>query len=368
MKICFVTTGDITSLATMKRATGMANSLITAGHQVGILMLDCENNKQRIDLECPKVDKLLFSNGNFLHEVRQKQRLIKEWYPNLVYVCSFGFRNCIHKYNTAKNTICVVEHSELLSAIPNQKKTLYRLLESLSLRVFDGQIFASKYLENHYTTGSRKKRLGNKPYLYSPYAYNKDMQEVDKTLYDELLQKYEGKEIILYMGTLIRNYGFLDIIKASELMKYPNAKVLILGKGGDKAHGEQYIKEHKLEDKVELLGYVSEEDLSAYFSLANIFVSPLYDTIQDKARCPSKLFMYLAYDKPVVTCKIGEAYQIFGDAGYYFNPGKVDEFAALLDSLSEKDSSSNIDYTQHEWGVRSADFLSWIDTNFKKRL
>ena len=40
-------------------------------------------------------------------------------------------------------------------------------------------------------------------------------------------------------------------------------------------------------------GFVDEEDISQYFSVASAFISPMNDTTQDWVRCPSKMYLYL---------------------------------------------------------------------------
>ena len=51
-KICFVTTGDIKTIATAKRALGLANPLTDLGWQVSIIMEDRKENRHRCNLEC----------------------------------------------------------------------------------------------------------------------------------------------------------------------------------------------------------------------------------------------------------------------------------------------------------------------------
>ena len=64
MKIFFVTYGDITLAATMKRATGMAEHLIDLNNKVSIIALDCDANRKRFKKECPNANILYF---NIIH-------------------------------------------------------------------------------------------------------------------------------------------------------------------------------------------------------------------------------------------------------------------------------------------------------------
>lgn len=368
MKICFISTGDF---ATIKRATGMTNPLIAMGHDVAIVALDSKKNRERFALECPNATILYFSETNLRQEIRRKQELVEKWQPDLVYICAFVSRNFIHKKNikTEKKTIFIIEHSELRSTIKDNiwyKKITDYILEWSTIFFFDGQILASKYLENLFK--EKLKKIGRKQaLLYSPYAYNKDILLSEPFLLNSLKKKYKNKKIILYMGTLAINYGFLDILKSIEILKEKRTDfvVLMMGGGRHKELAKQYIEENNLSNFVKYLGYIPEEELSSYFKIADAFISPIFNTTQDKARCPSKLFMYLPFQKPIVTCKIGEGKELFGENGYYYQSGNTNELAELLSSsIDSTDLKYNINPENHSWKHRTNEFLNWIEINF----
>lgn len=60
MHICFITTGDIKSIATAKRALGLANHLSDLEWKVSIIMDDTEENHHRAELECDSRTKVYF--------------------------------------------------------------------------------------------------------------------------------------------------------------------------------------------------------------------------------------------------------------------------------------------------------------------
>jgi len=245
MKICFITTGDF---ATIKLATGMANPLIEEGHKVAIVALDSEKNRARFALECPNATILYFPKTRVTREISCKQKLLKEWQPDLVYICAFVSRNFIHKKNgkTGKKTTFVIEHSELLSAIKGNvwyRKIISYCLEWSTVFLFDGQILASRYLENLFK--NKLKKIGRKqPLLYSTYAYHEEVLLSNPFLSDKLKAEYAGKKVILYMGTLGLKYGFLDILKSAKILKEQRNDfvVLIMGIGKHKEIAEKYLK------------------------------------------------------------------------------------------------------------------------------
>ena len=365
MKIFFVTYGDITLAATMKRATGMAEHLIDLNNKVSIIALDCDANRKRFKKECPNANILYFNKGNFLHEQKQKKKFIEDGVPDLVYVSSVGIRNWIHKFNSSNpNTKYVVEHSELTSM--NRHFSIFRrgtylLLEYICKFIYDGQIVASRFLYNHFS--KKMTRKNKKNFLYCPYGYNANILKIDNDKYKLLQKKYQGNKVVLYMGTLKKNYGFIDLINAGELLKQQsqNFKILILGSGGDKKKGIELIKKKKLHDIIKFIGFVKEEkNLGIYLKLAKVFISPLNDTIQDWARCPGKLFMYSAFNKPVVTCRIGEALELFPKSDYFYKSGDVRDMSAkIYKALNIKKKIINNNLISHEWSVRAKDFYNW---------
>lgn len=364
MKIIFVTYGDITLAATMKRTTGMAEYLTDLNNDVLIIALDCNANRKRFKIECPNAKIIYFKKGNFLYEQKQKKKIIKEEMPDLVYVSSLGIRNWVHKLNSYNPRIkYVVEHSELTSMNKHFsvfRRVVYFILENICKFIYDGQIVASKYLYNHFSKMLSKKNRSK--ILYSPYGYNTKILKKKNLEYNLLQKKYKGYKIILYMGTLKKNYGFIDLINAGKLLKQKctNIKILILGNGSDKKEGMELVKKNNLNHIVDFVGFIKEEkNLGIYLKLARVFVSPLNNTIQDWARCPGKLYMYFAFNKPVVTCRIGEALELFPKNNYFYKSGNVQDMSNKIIKALKIKKNLNNDFKSHDWKTRAKDFYNW---------
>ena len=366
-KICFLTTGDITTIATMKRALGMANPLADLGWEVSIIAMDCAENRERASIECgPDVAVYFYKPANMNGEVEQKIMLLKEIRPDYIYFCSFGFRNWIRKSALGFNPQMVIEHSELQSGIPDNKglkKIMAHFIESLSVVYADKLICASRYLETFYRKRSKQFMRRSLSVLYSPYAYSTEVIDAPRLHLDELQAKYAGKTVLIYMGTMTKNYGLFTMLEAVKeaVKETPNIKLLLLGRGRHLDEAKAYVKANGLEEYIEFLGYVPETMLSSYFELADAFISPLNNTVQDWARCPSKIYMYIPFHKPVFTCNIGEPKEIFGDEGYYFDNTQPGSLAELITGLVRQQLERvPLDVTAHSWTTRSREFSNWI--------
>lgn len=371
MKLCFISHGDVKTLATLKRAFGTAGPLIEAGHQVAIVMADTPFNRHRLALECPDATALFYRGGSARTEVRDKRRLIRQFDPDVVYVCSLGMRNWVARPFRGKRPIYLVEHSELRSGIaaqPLRRRWFERGIEWCSILLYDGELCASRYLEKLFTRMARRIRP-RLPIFYTPYAYNRQVLE-SRPVDPELQARYAGKRVILYMGTLAANYGILDMLSAIRALRQQRDDFvfLILGPGGrHKDIATQMIRDEGMEAYTSMMGYIPEDKLADYLNIANIFISPLYDTVQDWARCPSKLFMYLPFGKPIVTCRIGEALELFGDNGFYYQTGDVPGLTAEVNRALDHAAAGKpcaYDPQAHTWHARTRDLLDWMKTTY----
>lgn len=365
--ICFVTTGDISKIAAAKRALGLANPLSDLGWKVSILMEDCKENRHRASIECDnRIAVRFFAAANLIQERKAKDKFIKEIDPDIIFNCALVARNIVGRNH---RSIKLVEHSEINSKRPDfkgVKKWMYIVYEWYSLLYADGLIHASKWLFEFYKKRAKKVIRSKLPMLYLPYAYNSDVCcKTDKD-YRGQFSRYEGKFVISFLGSIQENYGVFDILRAARVLKRNKSLVfLFMGKGPDYKKALTFVGKNDLETSVEMLGYVSEEDISKYFSITSAFISPMNDNIQDWARCPSKLYMYIPYEKPIITCKIGEPYEALKEKGYYYVPNDVPSLVSVIETLvatNVQRVSLNVD--QFSWQSRAKELDKWIKEEF----
>ena len=361
-KITFLTTGDIRKIATMKRALGMANPLANLGWHVSIVVLDCPENRARIKASCDhRIEIRYFSEGSAFSERRQKSRIIRALEPDVLYCCSYSFRNRCDKKDLSRNSRLVVEHSELASEIlglSKFKRWLYAYYEWLSVKRSDMIVAASRWLQEYYSTRSKKSNYPALPVTYLPYAQDIDLGQMDMEAYDEYRMKFSDHINIVFLGSMIRNYGLFLMLEACLKLRESKVryKLHLIGDGPDLHEARAYVHLHGLSDMVEFTGYLPEERLGAYLNIADAFLVPLYPTIQDQARCPSKTYLYLPFKKPVFTCRIGESAEMFSDDRLFFISGDSADLASKIKSL-DKDSHYPLpDPEDHTWQVRAQTF------------
>lgn len=365
--ICFVTTGDIALIASAKRALGLANYMEQLGWSVSILMEDTPENHHRAEMECDGgIGVYFFPTSDNMQERKSKEALLRKINPAVIFYCAFVGRNVVGRDIKA---VKIVEHSELASKFKKlgwKRKLYYFALEFYSIAFADGILNASHYLQKVYKRRARRLLKGKMPMTILPYAYNKTVCHVNSAS-PLLARKPSGEAWFVFLGSLTENYGAFTMLEAFEkvIANNKNAKLFLLGKGHDYERVKDYVSTHKLEENIITPGYIKEEEISDYFSAADCFLLPLNDTVQDWARCPSKLYMYLAFNKPVITCRVGEPYEELGDNGIYYEPSDAGSLAKAVETfLGSGRRDLGLTPEKYEWKQRAEDLDKWINDSF----
>ena len=127
--------------------------------------------------------------------------------------------------------------------------------------------------------------------------------KVNKEKVFQIQNLYHRKKIIFTLGRLVEYKGHEYLIEAARHLN-DDFIILIGGDGPLRDKLQQQIDENHLNDKVKLLGRISDEDLSAYygactlFCLPSIFKTEAFGLVQIEA---------MSCSKPVVTTEIPES-------------------------------------------------------------
>ena len=136
----------------------------------------------------------------------------------------------------------------------------------------------------------------------------------------------------------------------------------LLGDGPLSSEMAEFIASRTLSERVNLPGFKSGADLDAYLRTADVFLSPMTDTVIDWARCPGKTFIYMMYRRPIVTCRIGENWAALGEDAFYYEPGDVNSMVTAIDrALSAAPLfAPNYDLKSISWETRATTYLDWL--------
>lgn len=109
-----------------------------------------------------------------------------------------------------------------------------------------------------------------------------------------------GKTLIFSLGRLVEYKGFEFLIESAKYLP-ENYKIVIGGKGPLKEKLESIIVKNNLHDKVELLGFLSDEEAYGYFAASHVFV------LSSIARTEAFAIVQIeamSCGTPIITCDI----------------------------------------------------------------
>lgn len=165
------------------------------------------------------------------------------------------------------------------------------------------------------------------------------------------------EKIVLFVGTLSRKKGVLDILKAVPIINscYRDTQFLFAGSPeteGDSEEIKRICDEGKLDGFVEFLGVVTGQEKIDLFQRATLFVLPSYVD-----NFPYSILEAMSSGLPVITTPVGAIPDVVknGRNGFLIEPGDYEALAdrilkLLKDSRLRKDiSAANIALIQRDY-------------------
>jgi glycosyltransferase involved in cell wall biosynthesis len=125
----------------------------------------------------------------------------------------------------------------------------------------------------------------------------------------------EGKLVALYIGAHGISQALRAILKAAERLRSRSDIVfLFVGEGAEKEALVAFAGERGLKN-VRFLDPVGKEEVRNFYALADVGLVPLRDIAGFDAFIPSKMFEFLAMNRPVLGSVRGEAAEILERSG-----------------------------------------------------
>ena len=150
---------------------------------------------------------------------------------------------------------------------------------------------------------------------------------------DTAIPDYEVMEdnTFLYVGRLDYEKNPMGAAKVVPLLKNSKTTLRIAGKGPDIEQLRAFVDSHGLGSRIELLGFVTEDQLHELYRRSLVFVHP---TIRLESSS-LVLFEAMAWGKACMVADKGMVSEIIEDGvnGVLFDPSDLDGFAKKLDEL-----------------------------------
>ncbi|MFX1465845.1 MAG: glycosyltransferase family 4 protein [Promethearchaeota archaeon] len=163
---------------------------------------------------------------------------------------------------------------------------------------------------------------------------------VDTSLFtprrSNVLNKYLSDDEIkfLFVGRLEKSKGVYSLIHAMKYISKSklNAKLFIIGRGGEEKNLKTLVSSLNLTDFVKFLGNISYESLPEFYNSCDVLLLP---SLIDPS--PSVILEAMACGKPVIGSKVGGIKEVLVDreTGYLFTPNNYRELSLLLRKFIE---------------------------------
>lgn len=117
-----------------------------------------------------------------------------------------------------------------------------------------------------------------------------------------------------------------------------------LEKSRDRKKIKEVIDRNHLSDYVKFVGFLSNEELRRYQAGSSLMIINKLDTQQNKYCFSTKLGEYLAFSKPIIITKIGEAMQYLDDSNAYIaevnDPYSISQ--KIVEIISNNEKAKNV--------------------------
>lgn len=145
----------------------------------------------------------------------------------------------------------------------------------------------------------------------------------------------EGKFTIAYVGTLGLAHGLELLIDVAERMRdRDDLHFVLIGDGADRAKLEQEIARRSL-GNVSLLGLQPRDAMPDWIASIDLLLVMLRDLPVFETVIPSKIFEFLAQERPVVLAARGEIRRMMDEAGgaLVIDPENEDQLVSAIERV-----------------------------------
>ena len=111
----------------------------------------------------------------------------------------------------------------------------------------------------------------------------------------------DNQKIIIFSGVMYYHRG-LDILLESlpkVIKEIPEVKLVLLGEGPEMKKLQKIVKDKKLEENIEFVGWINRNEIPSYLSKSSIGIGPLRSTTVTKDALPIKILEYMASSLPI---------------------------------------------------------------------
>ena len=166
-----------------------------------------------------------------------------------------------------------------------------------------------------------------------------------------------GRFTVAYVGTLGLAHGLSTLIEVADRMRdRPELAFCLIGDGADREKLEAEVAQRGL-DNVVMLGLQPRDAMPDWIASIDLLLVLLRDLPVFETVIPSKIFEFLAQERPVVLAARGEIRRLMEEAegALVIDPENVDQMVAAIESVMRDPESA---------AARAASGRRWVDAGF----
>jgi glycosyltransferase involved in cell wall biosynthesis len=234
----------------------------------------------------------------------------------------------------------------ILSALEGLERWLYR---SASGVVVNTRTFRQHIMDR----GVEERNIelvynGIDPAIFKPRPRN-----------EALLEKHDlaGHFTVAYVGTLGLAHGLTLLIDVAERFRdRPELRFVLIGDGADREKLEAEIDRRSL-DNVVMLGLQPRASMPEWIASIDLLLVMLRDLPVFETVIPSKIFEFLAQERPVVLAAKGEIRRMMEEAGgaLVIDPEVEDQMVAAIETVMDHPDQADI---------RAAAGRKWVENGY----
>ena len=167
----------------------------------------------------------------------------------------------------------------------------------------------------------------------------------------------DGHFTVAYVGTLGLAHGLTLLIDVAERLKERRElRFVLIGDGADRAKLEEEVRRRGL-DNVVMLGLQPREAMPDWIASIDLLLVMLRDLPVFETVIPSKIFEFLAQERPVVLAAKGEIRRMMDEAegALVIDPEREDQMVSAIERVMDRPDEAK---TRAESGRR------WVDEGF----
>ncbi len=211
-----------------------------------------------------------------------------------------------------------------LMRLGNKQSAVYEILKAIDLREFQRDL---RHVDSFVLLTEDMKyvlNVGQRPYIVveGVVSISSDSMAINPR------PKVESIKTILYTGTLAKEYGVTNLVRAFSGINDPNVRLLICGRGDC----EDFVRCcASRDDRIRFLGQLSNTEAVKLQQSATILVNPRQNTEEfAKYSFPSKNMEYLLSGNPVIAYKLDGIPDDFDDHFFYVGDNSLESLRSKI--------------------------------------